>query len=275
MPSGIEAEVAVLAVLASGAQVVPINPFFTPPELRVVLAEADPSAIVTGPEAEAKLLGLEAERGDCLLAGFGTTSSRVAALDLDAWIADETLRLDPGAASDPDDVGLLIFTGGTTGAPKAVEHRHGSLLASLRQHCSVWPVSGSDRFLTSAPIFHVWGLLYAVFVPLYCGGSLVIVPRHDAERVLEAIERERITVFGGGPAPIYAGLASSPRYASTDFSSLRFSLTGGSPCPEALSRQWEAHTGAPLLEGWGMSEAAPLCLNRPDGPRKPDRVAGT
>jgi acyl-CoA synthetase (AMP-forming)/AMP-acid ligase II len=94
MPSGIEAEVAVLAVLASGAQVVPINPFFTPPELRVVLAEADPSAIVTGPEAEAKLLGLEAERGDCLLAGFGTTSSRVAALDLDAWIADETLRLD-------------------------------------------------------------------------------------------------------------------------------------------------------------------------------------
>jgi long-chain acyl-CoA synthetase len=64
------------------------------------------------------------------------------------------------------------------------------------------------------------------------------------------------------------GLLQSPSFAATDFSSLRYCLSGGAPCPEELHRAWLQGTGCPLLEGWGMSEAAPLCLNRPDALRK-------
>ncbi|HKO18907.1 MAG TPA: AMP-binding protein, partial [Acidobacteriaceae bacterium] len=99
-------------------------------------------------------------------------------------------------------------------------------------------------------------------------GTLVIVPRYQPEEVLRVLERERISVFGGGPAPIYMGLLQSPSFARTDFSSLRYCLSGGAPCPEELHRAWLQGTGCPLLEGWGMSEAAPLCLNRPDALRK-------
>jgi long-chain acyl-CoA synthetase len=60
------------------------------------------------------------------------------------------------------------------------------------------------------------------------------------------------------------GLTQSPSYSTTDFSSLKYCLSGGAPCPEELHRQWESHTGCPLLEGWGMSEGAPLCLNGPN-----------
>jgi long-chain acyl-CoA synthetase len=85
--------------------------------------------------------------------------------------------------------------------------------------------------------------------------------------VLAAIESERITVFGGGPAPVYLGLLRSPCVAQTDFSSLVYCLSGGAPCPRELHERWRALTGSALLEGWGMSEAAPLCLTRPEAPK--------
>ena len=142
-------------------------------------------------------------------------------------------------------------------------------MVSLLQHCSVWPVRwGGECFASVAPIFHVWGLSYATFVPLYAQGTLVIVPKYDPDEVLEVLERHRVSVFGGGPAPVYMGLMQSARFSRTDFSSLKYCLSGGAPCPEELHREWERQTGCPLLEGWGMSEAAPLCLNRPDTVRK-------
>ena len=267
MPSSIEAVVAVMAVLAAGAEAAPVNPFFTLPELEVVLREARPAIALTGPEASQKIQALAAPLGITSVLAFGGQGAT--ALTLDQWLLNPELRVAVSTACMPDSPALLIFTGGTTGEPKAVEHSHRSLFVSVLQHCSVWPVHrGRERFLSAAPIFHIWGLSYATFVPLYSGGSLVIVPKYDPEEILRAIEQERISVFGGGPAPVYFGLRQSPLYATTDFSSLKYSLSGGAPCPEELHHEWERHTGCPLLEGWGMSEAAPLCLNRP-AERKP------
>jgi long-chain acyl-CoA synthetase len=64
------------------------------------------------------------------------------------------------------------------------------------------------------------------------------------------------------------GLLASPLFDGTDFSSLRYCLSGGAPCPQDLHREWRARTGRPLLEGWGMSEGAPFCLNPAEGERK-------
>ena len=261
-----EAVVAVLAAWTARAQIAPINPFFTAPELEVVLREARPRLVISGPEARDKLQALTQSTGVEQLWSFGDTGPT--GLDLEPWLA---LPQQPVFDAQPETgaAALLIFTGGTTGEPKAVEHSHRSLMVSVLQHCSVWPVPpGADRFLSVAPIFHIWGLSYATLVPLYAQGTLVIVPRYQPEEVLRVLERESISVFGGGPAPIYMGLLQSPAFARTNFSSLRYCLSGGAPCPEELHRAWLQGTGCPLLEGWGMSEAAPLCLNRPDAPRK-------
>jgi long-chain acyl-CoA synthetase len=191
------------------------------------------------------------------------------ALELDAWLGPGAPAPSAMPLPEAGEPALLIFTGGTTGEPKAVEHSHDSLMVSVLLHCSVWPVlSGQERFLSVAPIFHIWGLAYATLVPLYARGALVIVPRYQPEEVLRALEQEQVTVFGGGPAPIYMGLTQSEAFSSTNFSRLKYCLSGGSPCPEELHRLWQSGTGCALLEGWGMSEAAPLCLNRPTGTRK-------
>jgi long-chain acyl-CoA synthetase len=137
------------------------------------------------------------------------------------------------------------------------------------QHVTVWPCKfGAERFLNVAPMFHIWGLGYSTFVPIYAQSTLVMVPRYDADKVVQGLSDHKITVFAGGPAPIYMGLLASPAFAKADLSQLRYCPSGGAPCPEELHREWLEKTGQPILEGWGMTEGAPFCLNLYDGKRK-------
>ena len=280
MPTGIDGILAVLAVLAAGAQVVPINPFFTPSELSEVLRAVDAGLILSGPEAWEKLgelaprlPGIRPLRFPLATPGEDAPPAATRAAGVGVGQAQHSTLPNEGSpaiASADDSAALAVglFTGGTTGEPKAVEHTHASVMVSVLQHCTVWPVRfGEETFLSAAPIFHVWGLFYAVFVPLYAGGTLVLVPRFDADELLAAIDAERASVLSGGPAPVYTSLLAAPRCAQTDFSSLRYCLTGGAPCPLELHERWQAATGCRLIEGWGMSEAAPLCLSRPSAPK--------
>jgi long-chain acyl-CoA synthetase len=265
LPTTLEAVVAVLGVLAAGARVAPVNPFFTGSELARLLPEIDARLAIAGSDAAPKL------------AALAPGTLEVLRIDDAGLSLDDLLAEDPGPwppPPEPDALAVAIFTGGTTGTPKAVEHSHASVMAGVLQHCAVWPLRpGAERFLSAAPIFHVWGLFYATFVPLYAAGTLVLVPRFEAGEVLEALEAERITVFCGGPAPVYLSLLASERCARTSFDALTYCLTGGAPCPRELHERWRAITGRGLLEGWGMSEAAPLCLSRP-GSAKPTSVGG-
>ena len=133
---------------------------------------------------------------------------------------------------------------------------------SVLLHCAVWPVDiGREVILNVAPLFHIWGLGYGVIVSVYAQATFVLIPRFDAAVVLRAIDEYKVTIFGGGPAPIYAGLVNSEAASEVDFSSLKYCLSGGAPCPEDLHRRWEKLTGCPISEGWGMTEGAPFCVN--------------
>jgi long-chain acyl-CoA synthetase len=98
--------------------------------------------------------------------------------------------------------------------------------------------------------------------------SMFILPAYKPAEVLEEIQRNRITTFAGGPAALYLGLRANEHFAKTDFSSLRYCLAGGAPCPEELIRNWEHVTGSVFLEAWGMSEGAPINCNPLHGTHK-------
>jgi long-chain acyl-CoA synthetase len=264
MPNTIEMDVALMAGMAAGAQVAPVNPFFTTKEHEKVLSGVDARVILCDQGSRAKAdAAAEAAGADTVVTlGPGGTT-------IDQWVGDDALVFAPEQMPDADDLALLIFTGGSTGIPKGVDHTHRGLIWSFLQHCTVWPVElGRETFLNVAPMFHIWGLAYATWVPIYAQSTLVMVPRYDPDKVVTALSQHRVTVFGGGPAPIYMGLLASPLFDGADLSALKYCLSGGAACPEDLHREWLERTGCPLFEGWGMSEGAPLCLNPADGKRK-------
>jgi long-chain acyl-CoA synthetase len=264
MPNSIEMDVAIMAVMSVGAQVAPVNPFFKAGELEKVLRGVDARVLIcdAGTREKAEQLAPALGLGDVLVLGPG-------GIDLDSWTRDASLELDKSNPPGADDLALLIFTGGSTGIPKGVDHTHRGLMAGVLQHVSVWPLEhGRECFLNVAPMFHIWGLAYSTWVPIYSQSTLVMVPRYDPDKVVEGLGRHRITVFAGGPAPIYMGLLASPLFDSTDLGALKYCPSGGAPCPEDLHREWTSRTGCPLLEGWGMSEGAPFCLNHWDRERR-------
>jgi long-chain acyl-CoA synthetase len=264
MPNSIEMDVALMAVMALRAQIAPVNPFLTPAELKKVLVDVDARAVVCDSGSAQKAAAVAQEFGIAqqLTLGAGGVA-------LEEWTRDTTLALDRSALPKADDLALLIFTGGSTGIPKGVNHTHRGLLWSCLQHCTVWPGQfGGERFLNVAPMFHIWGLSYATWVPIFMQSTLVMVPRYEPDKVVRALAAHKITIFGGGPAPIYMGLLAHPSFDGADLSALRYCLSGGAPCPEDLHREWLARAGQPLLEGWGMSEGAPFCLNPATGKRK-------
>lgn len=264
MPNSIEMDVAIFAVMAAGAQAAPANPFFVHRELQKVLSDADAALLLCDPASRDKADKIAAELGIAEVLTLGTGG-----LELSRWTADASLALDEAAMPQANDPALLIFTGGSTGIPKGVNHTHDGLMWSLLQHASVWPlVNGEERFLNVAPMFHIWGLSYASWVPIYAQSTLVMLPRYEPDKVVRALSDHKITVFSGGPAPIYMGLLASPAFEGADLSQLKYCLSGGAPCPEDLHRVWLARTGCPLLEGWGMTEGAPFCLNRWNGERR-------
>jgi long-chain acyl-CoA synthetase len=264
MPNSIEMDVVLMAVMSTGAQVAPVNPFFTVAEICKVLKDFGVSAIVADTSTR--------EKADLVAAAIGI--DKVVTIGeggepLGQWTGDATLDQQPEKMPAADDLALAIFTGGSTGVPKAVDHTHRGMMWSFVQHVSVWPIPfGEGVFLNVAPMFHIWGLGYASWVPIYTAGTLVMIPKYDPDAVVLGLAEHKVSIFAGGPAPIYLGLLTSPLFDQVDLSALKYCISGGAPCPADLHHEWLARTGCPLLEGWGMSEGAPFCLNLYDGERK-------
>ncbi|MGE5148314.1 MAG: class I adenylate-forming enzyme family protein [Candidatus Eiseniibacteriota bacterium] len=263
MSNSIEMAVAMLGAMAARAQMAPINPFYTERELKPLLADAAPRVLVVDAASAAKGRALAGALGIPHVEEFAP-----GALAVETWVGDAALTL-PEPLPGPDDWATLPYSGGTTGVPKGVNHKHRNLVIFFRQFISIWRFDFDvERFLNVAPMFHIWGFLAATWTPIYMRGTLVIMPKFEPEAVLEAFERHKVTIFMGGPASIYMGLMAHPRFAKTDFSNLRLCLAGGSACPEQMIRDWEAVTGCILLEGLGMSEGAPIANNPLHGERK-------
>jgi long-chain acyl-CoA synthetase len=262
MPNSIEMDVALTAVMTAGAQVAPVNPFFHVNEIGKVLDGFDPKAIVCHPTTSEKAHAVAEKLGIAHVINCGYET-------LAQWTGDARLDFTPAKMPRADDLALSIFTGGSTGVPKGVNHTHRGLMWGLIQHLSVWPIPfGTGVFLNVAPMFHIWGLTYATWVPIFTAGTLVMIPKYDADEVVKGLAEHRVSIFAGGPAPIYMGLLRSPLFDQVDLSALKYCPSGGAPCPEDLHREWLKRTGCPLLEGWGMSEGAPFCLNLYDRERK-------
>jgi long-chain acyl-CoA synthetase len=261
MTNSLDAVVALLAGMAARAQVSPLNSAYTERELEPLLRDVESRVLVCDAASVA--------RGHAFAQRLGI--GHVVILGPTGITIDELLSAPRRALPLPqaEDASALFFTGGTTGLPKGASHTHTSLMAFCYGVVALWPLPlDRERILNVAPLFHVWGFCFTLVLPIYVRAFMDLLPAYKPAVVLEEFQQRKITTFAGGPAALYLGLRANENFAKTDFSSLKICLSGGAPCPEELLRSWEAATGCVILEGWGMSEGAPINSNPLHGVRK-------
>ncbi|MFQ5775315.1 MAG: long-chain fatty acid--CoA ligase [Kiloniellaceae bacterium] len=164
------------------------------------------------------------------------------------------------------DVAVLQYTGGTTGTPKGAMLTHANLYANAVQ-TRIWATGlepGSEKVLAILPLFHVFGMTGVMNVGLYCGSELLLMPRFKVAEALSVIDREKPTVLLGVPT-IYSAMNEFRERDKYDLSSLKYCISGGAPLPLAVKTKFEDVTGCTLVEGYGLTEAGPVCTINPIG----------
>ncbi|MFY9271147.1 MAG: long-chain fatty acid--CoA ligase [Candidatus Manganitrophaceae bacterium] len=190
----------------------------------------------------------------------------------------EIMRQAPSSPPDVQvtetDLALLQYTGGTTGIPKGVMLTHKNMVANALQ-CRHWMPTleeGNEVFLAVVPFFHVYGMSACMNLSIYLGTTLVLLPRFVTKDVLHAIQKTRSTIFMGVQA-MYVAINNFPNVKQYDLSSIKVCISGAGPLHVEVQRQFEALTGGKLVEGYGLSEAAPVTHAHPShGKRKPGSI---
>jgi fatty-acyl-CoA synthase len=234
-----------------GAALAPVNHRLGADGIRTVLADIEPRVLIQNRATDPTPVP-NSIRHQVAVAG-----SIEGALDFEALVAaspDDPIEVPVGM----DDVCLLPHTSGTTGRPKGVMLTHANLTWNVVNFLTCADFRSDDVTAAIAPFFRVGGTGVNVLPVLFMGGTVVVPGDLRPEGILQVLERHRVTVGFGNPDLLEA-LARSEVWPQVDLSSVRFVITGGAPVPERLIRAW-LDRGVTLLQGYGLSEAAPLAL---------------
>jgi acyl-CoA synthetase (AMP-forming)/AMP-acid ligase II len=273
--------VAALGLWQAGAALVPINTRFKGGEATDILGRSGARALVTVTDflgtdyvamlERALLPGLET----VVVARGGAPAGAV------AW-ADFLTRADAGAraetaararAAGPDDPADILFTSGTTGRPKGVVQTHARTLCVSTDWAQMVGLTRDDRYLMVNPYFHMFGLKSGILTSVGVGLTMFPMPVFDVQRVLEAVERERITVLPGAPT-VYQSILDFPGRDRYDLSSLRAAVTGAADIPVELIRRVRAELPfRTIIAGYGLTEGGTATATSPDD--DPETIATT
>jgi long-chain acyl-CoA synthetase len=241
---------ALFGILQAGAVVVPINNFLKPSEVQYILTDAGIANLITDAAMQESLTALRAVIPD--LKTLPAEEIAAAPLQPLAFSLQPCL---PATA-----LAVIIYTSGTTGHPKGAMLSHANLLANVESCRIVLEALGEDRFALLLPMFHSFMLTVGILLPLYVGGSIVLVKSlHPAKNILQEIIRHRATILPAVPQ-FFRTLAHADVPADLP---LRICISGAAPLPAEILREFTARFPFPLLEGYGLSEASPVVSFNP------------
>ncbi len=241
---------ALLGIMRAGAVAVPLNTRQNDETLTYVLADAGCAGILAGPD--------ELERGVTLATASGGAATFIAGPDEPQTAA----RLADPPRCDPDAVCMQPYTSGSTGRPKGVPLTHRGQLWCADQVRKCYLFDETERALLAAPLFHKNAAMTLKSV-LLAGGACVVLPGFDPVGVLHAIDRFKITYLSGVPAMYRMLLSQGEELQRCDVSSVRFATAGSAPVTVDLLEDFQRVFGAPIAEGYGLTEGGPDVLLAP------------
>ena len=286
--------VAFYAVLRLGAIVVEHNPLYTPRELRHMFEDHAARVVIAWDAAVAKLrqqpsdIELDQIVAVNLLNAFPAVKRLALKLPVPSLRAtrnkltqpapgtmswEELLAAPPIDSAHPrpsvDDVAVIQYTSGTTGQPKGAMLTHSNLFSNARQG-EAWMHGAQYRkevFYAILPMFHAFGMTLFLTYGILKQARLVLFPSFDVDMVVDAARKTPPTVYCAVP-PIYEATARKAIEKKVDLTSVKYCISGAMNLPDSTVELWESVSGGLLVEGYGMTEASPVCLGNPFHPSR-------
>lgn len=288
MPNIMQYPVALYGALRAGLVVVNVNPLYTARELEMQLVDAGPRAIVIVENFCHTMEQVHARTGveHVIVTGLGdmlgfprsllvNTVVRHVRRMVPKWSIPGAVRwhsaigrgkahtLIPPELSG-DDLAFLQYTGGTTGPAKGACLQHRNMIANVEQ-ISAWlqRTEGREVVITPLPLYHIFSLTANLLTFVKCGGTNVLItnPR-DIRGFVKTLRLERFTAMTGVNT-LFNALLHNDEFRSLEFSGFNLAVGGGMAVQKRVAERWQNVTGIPLIEGYGLTETAPVVAANP------------
>jgi oxalate---CoA ligase len=259
MPNGLEVLILFLALTRARLVAAPLNPAYKADELVFFMADAQARGVIA-PVGNAAVAAAAAKLG---LAVWSPAIDARGTVVLEANTKTRHATADPPL---PDDVALFLHTSGTTSRPKGVPLTHANVLCSSLNIARHYALTPADRSLVVMPLFHVHGLIGAALATLASGGAVIVPPRFSASEFWKLFRAHRATWYSAVPTIHQVLLARDDDGAPAGV--MRFIRSCSSALAPAVLAQLENRFGAPVLEAYGMTEAAHQVASNPLPPLK-------
>lgn len=264
LPNWWESVVASWGVFLAGAVLVPVVPIYRTREMRFIIDQVRPRAVIAPAWFRDYPHAAELRT---VIDGLGLDAAVVSARgeipgaeSLDALLARSPGQ--PDATARPDDIAVILYTSGTTAAPKGVLHSHQTLLAEARDVAAWCRLDGDDRVFMASPLSHITGLSYGIVLPADLGAAVVLQDRWEPQGATDLIEENGCS-FTVSATPFLRGLAGA--YAGRGPSRLRVFVCGGADIPAELVRRASAIMGTRVVRTYGSTELPTSSMADPLG----------
>jgi len=247
-------------ILKAGCIAVPMNVLLKAPEVTYYLGDSEASAFfyfdMFAAEAIKGAKEVPSVKHIIHVAAMpGGDAPEGATAEFGAFIGSQPPAFET-VATMPDDTCLLIYTSGTTGKPKGAELSNFNIFECCHIGSHIFEFTDHDVVLGTLPMFHSFGLVNVLNTAVHNAGTITLLPRFDADKALDIMQRDRVTIFLGVPT-MYFAMLNHPERSTYDISALRLCVSGGASIPEEVIKAWEQATGTKILEGYGLSETSP------------------
>ncbi|MBX7255751.1 MAG: long-chain fatty acid--CoA ligase [Candidatus Hydrogenedentes bacterium] len=263
-------------ILNVGATVVPINCLLKAHEIQYCLEDSDAKVFFAWRGFHDDAVHAFIETDTCHHLIFASTMDDLEPPDtgeLFITLLMEAFHEFDHVDTMPDDTAVILYTSGTTGHPKGAELTHFNMFFNAYySKDKIIQAKPNDVALAVLPLFHSFGQTCIMNASLMAGACITMVPAFHTEKVLEVIQRDRVTIMAMVPT-MYFFMLNAPNLASFDLSSVRMAVSGASSLPVEIINRFKQTFGVQILEGYGLSETSPVAsFNVTDKPCKPGSI---
>ncbi|MGG0249995.1 long-chain-fatty-acid--CoA ligase [Peribacillus frigoritolerans] len=261
--------IAYYGILRLGAFVVPINPLYTQGEINYFLDNCQAKAVITHVSVEPKLSEIKKHLKTLKLIVYTGAEEQESTWER---LMETSNDVCGSTYIDDEDLAVILYTSGTTGKPKGAMLTHRNLVSNADSISKLLELDVKDRVVAVLPMFHVFCMTICLNAPIACGATVLIQPRFSPHDVVSTIQDKKATVFAGVPT-MYSFINQLPEAIAKDCQSIRICISGGASISVELLHKFEKKFNVSILEGYGLSETAPLvAINPLKGTHKPGSI---